>query len=172
MIRLNGDSNNTSGVASMQPDAAAVAQRQVKKSQVCNDREHHRKAEARGEVAAPETDDDGQQHEACEIVRVTVRHDRIPDFRTTRVELLGILAETRVTPRMWMVFRHCLQRPPLTNAAGGVAGARPAIEAVFKRGQVWRRVRDGPVPARSRSEERRVGKECVSTCRSRWSPYH
>src|SRR3546814_11556808 len=25
---------------------------------------------------------------------------------------------------------------------------------------------------RGRSEERRVGKECVSTCRSRWSPYH
>src|SRR3546814_4526112 len=24
----------------------------------------------------------------------------------------------------------------------------------------------------SRSEERRVGKECVSTCRTRWSPYH
>src|SRR3546814_12375239 len=23
-----------------------------------------------------------------------------------------------------------------------------------------------------RSEERRVGKECVSTCSSRWSPYH
>src|SRR3546814_16298108 len=23
-----------------------------------------------------------------------------------------------------------------------------------------------------RSEERRVGKECVNTCRSRWSPYH
>src|SRR3546814_13839541 len=26
--------------------------------------------------------------------------------------------------------------------------------------------------ADNRSEERRVGKECVSTCRSRWSPYH
>src|SRR3546814_20442489 len=25
---------------------------------------------------------------------------------------------------------------------------------------------------RPRSEERRVGNECVSTCRSRWSPYH
>src|SRR3546814_16892195 len=25
---------------------------------------------------------------------------------------------------------------------------------------------------RARSEERRVGKECVSTCRSRWSQYH
>src|SRR3546814_13902700 len=24
----------------------------------------------------------------------------------------------------------------------------------------------------TRSEERRVGKECVSRCRSRWSPYH
>src|SRR3546814_15891445 len=24
----------------------------------------------------------------------------------------------------------------------------------------------------SRSEKRRVGKECVTTCRSRWSPYH
>src|SRR3546814_8608730 len=36
----------------------------------------------------------------------------------------------------------------------------------------------GPARARrlldllERSEERRVGKECVSTCRSRWSPYH
>src|SRR3546814_10255630 len=28
------------------------------------------------------------------------------------------------------------------------------------------------VSRRNRSEERRVGKECVSTCRSRWSPYH
>src|SRR3546814_12051008 len=28
------------------------------------------------------------------------------------------------------------------------------------------------VPITKRSEERRVGKEGVSTCRSRWSPYH
>src|SRR3546814_6328882 len=27
-------------------------------------------------------------------------------------------------------------------------------------------------PGTLRSEERRVGKECVSTCRSRWQPYH
>src|SRR3546814_10253204 len=38
-------------------------------------------------------------------------------------------------------------------------------------------IRDRAVAAlarlgRLRSEERRVGKECVSTCRSRWSPYH
>src|SRR3546814_2069448 len=30
----------------------------------------------------------------------------------------------------------------------------------------------GDVVRAPRSEERRVGKECVSTCRSRWSPYH
>src|SRR3546814_18185019 len=29
-----------------------------------------------------------------------------------------------------------------------------------------------PFEVRIRSEERRVGKECVSTCRSRWLPYH
>src|SRR3546814_7929537 len=34
------------------------------------------------------------------------------------------------------------------------------------------RLRLGDDRGRKRSEERRVGKECVSTCRSRWSPYH
>src|SRR3546814_18496427 len=29
-----------------------------------------------------------------------------------------------------------------------------------------------PITAAARSEERRAGKECVRTCRSRWSPYH
>ena len=29
-----------------------------------------------------------------------------------------------------------------------------------------------PYTAQARSEERRVGKECLSVCRSRWSPYH
>src|SRR3546814_10882933 len=31
--------------------------------------------------------------------------------------------------------------------------------------------REGQI-GEKRSEERRVGKECVSTCKSRWSPYH
>src|SRR3546814_14236505 len=33
-------------------------------------------------------------------------------------------------------------------------------------------VRQADDLAQIRSEERRVGKECVSTCRSRWTPYH
>ena len=28
------------------------------------------------------------------------------------------------------------------------------------------------IPVPKRSEERRVGKECTTVCRSRWSPYH
>src|SRR3546814_13145552 len=41
----------------------------------------------------------------------------------------------------------------------------------------WRSSRSSPTRSaakspQSRSEERRVGKECVSTCRSRWSQYH
>src|SRR3546814_6572985 len=51
------------------------------------------------------------------------------------------------------------------------AVAHPAceieVDAVARR-QIAARLRD----ADDRSEERRVGKECVSTCRSRWSPYH
>src|SRR3546814_14304383 len=39
--------------------------------------------------------------------------------------------------------------------------------AVILAGEQCRQARIGGV----RSEERRVGKECVSTCRSRWSPY-
>src|SRR3546814_21144452 len=31
---------------------------------------------------------------------------------------------------------------------------------------------EGRCASEARSEERRVGKECVSTCRSRWSPYN
>src|SRR3546814_3994078 len=42
----------------------------------------------------------------------------------------------------------------------------PFLVRLDKRGDAF-------VPGRFlRSEERRVGKECVSTCRSRWSPYH
>src|SRR3546814_12911621 len=51
-------------------------------------------------------------------------------------------------------------RQPLANLFGGLAGTRLlGIETVAGNGQ-------------ARSEESRVGKECVSTCRSRWSPYH
>src|SRR3546814_12724435 len=43
------------------------------------------------------------------------------------------------------------------------------IDAVVADRPVWLERVDGHA---GRSEERRGGKECVSTCRSRWSPYH
>src|SRR3546814_2784129 len=59
----------------------------------------------------------------------------------------------------------------------------PLIGAEFEMSQVVNGLRRAPrrfrlseaeLPAncQARSEERRVGKECVSTFRSRWSPYH
>src|SRR3546814_12709853 len=51
--------------------------------------------------------------------------------------------------------------------------ARHAWWPAFYVPQFWRHCRfERPALMRPRSEERRVGKECVSTCRSRWSPYH
>src|SRR3546814_7753313 len=40
------------------------------------------------------------------------------------------------------------------------------------RSQITRHVRRARIVSINRSEERRVGKECVSTCRYRWSQYH
>src|SRR3546814_14772530 len=54
------------------------------------------------------------------------------------------------------------------NLQGSILEAK-SYNALRKHGQ--QPFRDSPGPV-IRSEERRVGKECVSTCRSRWSPYH
>src|SRR3546814_21069986 len=48
--------------------------------------------------------------------------------------------------------RQAASCPPRGGTASSPAYSRPAASV--------------------RSEERRVGKECVSTCRYRWSPYH
>src|SRR3546814_13324606 len=45
------------------------------------------------------------------------------------------------------------------------------LVSLFGAGEPWLTGRL-PVSHPIRSEERRVGKECVSTCRSRWSPSH
>src|SRR3546814_12818942 len=50
------------------------------------------------------------------------------------------------------------------------AGAVAGTELAHRADADVRARRD--LPVRQRSEWRRVGKECVSTCRFRWSPYH
>ena len=51
--------------------------------------------------------------------------------------------------------------PPRVAAYGSVLSPAPLIE-LFRQTEA----------AKTRSEERRVGKECQGLCRSRWSPYH
>src|SRR3546814_9018343 len=55
-----------------------------------------------------------------------------------------------------------------------LVGLPDTLAAVLRSGHHRAEVeRDDALAAQAlRSEERRVGKECVSTCRSRWSPYH
>src|SRR3546814_9836004 len=50
--------------------------------------------------------------------------------------------------------------------------AKWVIPAVIAAAALWGWLSLSIRAAAWRSEERRVGKECVSTCRSRWSPYH
>src|SRR3546814_13218280 len=62
------------------------------------------------------------------------------------------------------------------RAAGHEAGAigkqeRGSLRDFFRGGHALHRMQSRN-ELQGRSAERRVGKECVSTCRSRWSPYH
>src|SRR3546814_12862802 len=64
---------------------------------------------------------------------------------------------------------------PLNRNAGSFAGEAFTLRFIPSRedkawdlGDLKKRGQDNM----QRSEERRVGKECVSTCRSRWWPYH
>src|SRR6058998_4233926 len=56
------------------------------------------------------------------------------------------------------------------TAAATSAGAMSRRQRWWPSGQVA--VPEAEQGRQSRSEERRVGKECSSPCRSRWSPYH
>src|SRR3546814_11876183 len=83
--------------------------------------------------------------------------------------------EMRISDWSSDVCSSDLGTPPAAAAAEGpalaLAGRRRAgavVRIAGRRVCHGRRARAGP----DRSEERRVGKECVSTCRSRWSPYH
>src|SRR3546814_20589080 len=80
-----------------------------------------------------------------------------------------------------------LTQKGLSREAGYAAVQRNAMQTFREGGSFLARLKADPEVAKAlsapeldalfdlgftRSEERRVGKECVSTCRSRWSPSH
>src|SRR3546814_10479879 len=71
----------------------------------------------------------------------------------------------------WIVVNH-----PLFKEAECWTRARDVIDSELGNrcavGLEFYSKADIRVARAERSEERRVGKECVSTCRSRWAPYH
>src|SRR3546814_14667419 len=85
----------------------------------------------------------------------TVIKSRGRRYRIVDLEALG-------TARLPVVHRILLEN--LLRRGGG----DPDIIA----GWLTTGASTAEIPFWPRSEERRVGKECVSTCRSRWSPYH
>src|SRR3546814_14510321 len=73
--------------------------------------------------------------------------------------------------------RGCVDRTRFSDGAipGHVQPVSPAPQpfSIFRAArEMFGKVIGALSPGHERSEERRVGKECVSTCRSRWSPYY
>src|SRR3546814_16148334 len=95
------------------------------------------------------------------------------------IAVADYLTGPRVSVDPLNLLPMCLAAWALGARAGFVTGTAAAVLTILQEG------RPGPLQPEGamsrdltaiwnagRSEERRVGKECVSTCRSRWSPYH
>src|SRR3546814_1368370 len=86
--------------------------------------------------------------------------------------------EMRISDWSSDVCSSDLHAGPRESSAAAFGGERPVLLERSQQRQAGHRVVEGIVRPEERgcrferSEERRVGKECVSTCRSRWSPYH
>src|SRR3546814_13155481 len=94
-----------------------------------------------------------------------------PDFLRKTAEAMALAIRHRgpdaegtwIDPEAGLAFGHCRLSIVDPSAAGAQPMLSPSGRYVTSyNGQTFN----------FRSEERRVGKECVSTCRSRWSPYH
>src|SRR3546814_13257256 len=90
-------------------------------------------------------------------------------------DLLGrlvLLDDTGGNAETWMLSRAFkLLRREKPEIVSVISYADP-IRRTDEQGQVFMPGHVGTLYCVMRSEERRVGKECVSTCRSQWSPYH
>src|SRR3546814_16893004 len=99
---------------------------------------------------------------------------RAGGYAATLVLIAGAtLAGLLIAPRWGSGPVALLYIPPVLVAAA-ICGLWPALAAAMVSTLAYNFYFTEPYRTFliHRSEERRVGKECVSTCRSRWSPYH
>src|SRR3546814_16974847 len=76
-------------------------------------------------------------------------------------------------PQMWPGPENTTPRPPgMSDEDYQRTYKQQRYPTAAEVHQTLERNPEGASPRGLRSEERRVGKECVSTCRSRWAPYH
>src|SRR3546814_19503256 len=67
-------------------------------------------------------------------------------------------------------YRFLMTSPEVVTCAREIFKGQPGLEMAYPSAEGTAGELSEVIKARS--EERRVGKECVSTCRSRWAPYH
>src|SRR3546814_11352500 len=88
--------------------------------------------------------------------RVGPRDELLEVSACVRAEVVGVVLDNLIGASLVeQVLRRSFER------AGHGRGSHPSDGGLCLSDRYWHR-----------SDERRVGKECVSTCRSRWSRYH
>src|SRR3546814_12923239 len=97
----------------------------------------------------------------------TLSRSRRSPIREWR-EIGALAARIEALVRDWQPDLLHAHSPVLGGLAALRVGKRLGIPVLYEIRAFWE---DAAVGNGTRSEERRVGKECVSTCRSRWSPY-
>src|SRR3546814_11376204 len=87
--------------------------------------------------------------------------DKLTPDALEEIETRLLLADAGIDATAWLMerLRNEVNAGRVKNPKQLRAALRPSLVELL-------------APIAKRSEERRVGKECVSTCRSRWSPYH
>src|SRR3546814_9545479 len=91
----------------------------------------------------------------------------------TLIEAAMVLAiATLVVAGIMMFFQSANMNSKTNEAVGQLGAVQQAVRSVYAGQPTYTGLNAQALADTRRSEERRVGKECVSTCRSRWSPDH
>src|SRR3546814_11788878 len=85
------------------------------------------------------------------------------------ISLVLLLTQSRFLPLLWQAKLEALLN--YENAISVMVAAHAVGDKTLRSKAIDYMLQHGSNPQK-RSEERRVGNECVSTCRSRWSQYH